>query len=512
MNQETPRPENSLDLFAALWQNKGKMFLVFALVMVATVGYLSKAKLKYTSEAKLFIRLGKETIGLDPTATVGQTVSVQEAREKEIHSVQTLVHSRNVLERVVDNVGVDRILEQSEDGESSWMPIDLDYIKSFSPVYVDSPRDKAIAKLEKSLVTFNPRSTAIIGLRYETISPELAAEVLQEVIHSSVDAQVRVHQSEGSNDFFLVQTSQLSDEVAALEDQMLKFKNETGVSELNQHRQVKIAQLASLEDALMDTIAKIEAAQSEIESRTLLIRELPERVRLAETTGLPSSAAQGMREQLYSLQLIENELMSRYQPDHPKVRQTRAQIAAAQETLESERVLTQVTMGVNESRREMESALLNQQAIADSLAARKQILTRQIAEVEEELRGINKSEITLAQISRKLDLARASYQDYAKRSELARLDMAISKGSLSNLSVLQRPSDSKIPSSPKVALTLVMGTTLGLFLSLAVGLLAQLMGNHARNPQESKNRSSLFAWKSLPFADAANRFFSFRWL
>ncbi|QDV71806.1 Chain length determinant protein [Rosistilla carotiformis] len=512
MNTESPNAANPLNLVQACWQNKGKMLIVFALVMVATVGILGQLKLKYTSEAKLFIRLGKETIGLDPTATVGQTVSVQEAREKEIHSVQSLVHSRNVLERVVDNVGIDRILEKTDGKEKNWLPIDLDYIKSLSPVYVDSPRDTAIAKLEKQLVTFNPRSTAIIGLRYETISPELAAEVLQEVIESSIDAQVRVHQSAGSNDFFLSQTRQQAEEVAKLEDELLRFKNETGVSELTQHRQLKIAQIASLQDALMDTIAKSEAVTREIESRTQMIYELPARVRLSETTGLPSSAAQGMREQLYSLQMVENELVSRYQPDHPKVRQTRAQIAAAQETLESEHVLTQVTMGVNESRREMESALLNQQAIADSLAARKTILTQQIAELGEELKEINQSEITLAQISRKLDLARASYQDYAKRSELARLDVALSLGNLSNLSVLQQPSDSKIPSSPKVALTLVMGTTIAIFLSLFVGVVSQWCGAPSHHMATTNGTNSVLPLRGLPFAEAANRFFSFRWL
>ncbi|QDS91249.1 Chain length determinant protein [Rosistilla ulvae] len=512
MTTENRRTEDHLDLVQSCWQHKGKMLIVFVLVSAATMGYLCNVKPKYTSEAKLFIRLGKETIGLDPTATVGQTVSVQEAREKEIYSVQTLVRSRNVLERVVDRVGVEKILEQSGDRKPSWLPIDIEYIKSLSPVYVDSPRDMAIASLENKLETFNPRSTAIIGLRYETTSPELAAEVIQEVIESSIDAQVRVHQSEGSNDFFLTQTQQLSEEVAALEDELLQFKNETGVSELNQHRQAKIAQLASLQDALMDTIAKGEAAEREIESRTQLISSLPARVRLSETTGLPSSAAQGMREQLYSLQLVENELMSRYQPDHPKVRQTRDQIAAAQETLESEQILTQVTMGVNESRREMESALLNQQAIADSLATRRSILSRQIAEVSEELKQINKSEIMLAQITRKLDLARTSYQDYARRSELARLDLALSKENLSNLSVLQKPSDSKIPSSPKVMLTLATGMTLAVFLSVLVGMIAQWRSIHIQHPAEDRSNNAGAAWKSHPFANIANRFFSFRWL
>ncbi|MFG0254062.1 MAG: GumC family protein [Rhodopirellula sp. JB053] len=509
---EQPNPEKTLDLTQAVWQNRGKMLIVFTLVMLGTLGLLKVAKLKFTSEAKMFVRLGKETVGLDPTATVGQTIAVQEGREKEIYSVQSLMQSRGVLEEVVDAIGVEKILEETNDDEPGWMPSQLGNLKKLSPVYVDSPRDEAIEKLEKGLEIYNPRSTAIIGLRYETISPELAAEVLDQVIDSSVEAHVRIHQSEGSNEFFTAQTEKIANEVAVLEQELVDFKNESGVSELSQHRQVKIAQIASLEDAWLDTIAQIEAVEGEIESRERMVAQQPRQVRLAETTGLPSSASEGMREQLYSLQLNESEYLSRYQPTHPKVRQMRAQIAAAQETLDSENRLTQVTMGVNESRREMEAELLNQRAIAASLSAKQEILAQQLADAKSELKAINQNEIELAQISRRLDLARASYQDYARRSELARMDQALSQESLSNLTVLQLPSQSKIPSSPKVAMTLVMGFTAAVFLSVLTAILAQLRTIYRTEPAKPVRTKKEPLWKGFRFVNAATRLLSFRWL
>ncbi|MCM2370992.1 GumC family protein [Aporhodopirellula aestuarii] len=512
MTNNSPSNEKTLDLIQALWQHRGKMLIVFSLVLIATCAYLSTAKLKYTSEAKLFIRLGKETIGLDPTATVGQTVAVQEGREKEIYSVQTLVQSRDVLERVVDAVGVDRILEETGDAEPGWIPTKIDALKRLSPVYVDSPRDEAIEKLEKGLEIFNPRSTAIVGLRYETISPKLAAEVLDEIIESSIDAHVRIHQSEGSNEFFLRQTQQIADEVAILEEELLNFKNESGVAELAQYRQVKISQIASLEDAWLETIAQLETVEREIESREELIASQPTQIVLSETTGLPSSAAEGMREQLYSLQLSESEYLSRYLPTHPRVKQMQAQIAAAKETLNSEGQLTQVTMGVNESRRKLESEVLNQRAVAASLAARKEILAEQIADARLELKDVNKHEIELAQITRRLELARSNHQDYARRSELARMDLALSQENLSNLTVLQTPSQSKIPSSPKVALTLVMGITAGTFLSALVAVLAQLRTIHGEEPVRKTRKKLTPSFKGFRFVNAATRLLSFRWL
>ncbi len=138
---------------------------------------------------------------------------------------------------------------------------------------------------------------------------------------------------------------------------------------MGQQRQLQIAQIASLESALLDATAMRETVEGEIESRQAILSQQPGEVKLAETTGLPSSASQGMREQLYSLQLTEKELLSRYSADHPSVKTTREQIVAAQRTLNDEEALKQVTVGLNQSRREMESALLNQQAVAASLKA-----------------------------------------------------------------------------------------------------------------------------------------------
>ncbi len=464
----------NLNVIQAIWRNKWKMSFVFVLAVAASVGYLFVAKKQFTSEAQLFIRLGKETIGLDPTVTTGQTIAIQESREKEISSIQSMVRSRTILEQVVEQVGAGRVLGETDDEGPSWLPIDIGYLKSLSPAYVDSPSDKAIATLEKKLEVFSPRNTAIIGLRYETISPELAAEILDAVISASIDAQIRVHQSEGSSQFFIAQTEVLSQQVEELEEGLLEFKNTSGLSDLGPQRQAQIAQIAALESALLDTSTKYEAAREDIRIRRSLLAEQPSQIKLSETTGLASSAAQGMREQLYDLEIREKELISRLRADHPELVQVQKQLKDAKSTLNQEADLKQVTVGLNESYREIEAALLNQQALAASLLVQKNVLKEQIADSKLALQTINANELKLAQFTRKLDLARDSHKDYARRSEQARMDLALSKSTVSNISVLQPPSQSLIPSSPKLALTLVFGMTAGTFLSVLLALMVEI--------------------------------------
>ncbi len=96
---------------------------------------------------------------------------------------------------MVDKVGPENILEvKAKKTKASWLPIDVKKLQSLNPSTSTAARDKAIEALSKRLEIFNPRSTTIIGLRYETIDPALAANVLKEVIDAAVDTHVRVHQ------------------------------------------------------------------------------------------------------------------------------------------------------------------------------------------------------------------------------------------------------------------------------------------------------------------------------
>ncbi|HND53432.1 MAG TPA: hypothetical protein PLV92_13575, partial [Pirellulaceae bacterium] len=65
----------------------------------------------YQSQAKLYIRPGRESVGLDPTATLGQTLHIADSREREINSVLELLKTYSLFEKVVDRLGVDTVLE-----------------------------------------------------------------------------------------------------------------------------------------------------------------------------------------------------------------------------------------------------------------------------------------------------------------------------------------------------------------------------------------------------------------
>src|SRR5262245_24553379 len=87
-----------------------RKLLMAAFLTLAILGGYSGTKLArpaYRSEAKLFLRLGRENATLEPTATLGQNpvVAAPPSRDSELNSAQSLLTSQPLLEKVVDKLG-----------------------------------------------------------------------------------------------------------------------------------------------------------------------------------------------------------------------------------------------------------------------------------------------------------------------------------------------------------------------------------------------------------------------
>ena len=72
------------------WYPAALVFGGTALLAVLAMIFLPRT---YHSGAMLFVKLGRETVSLDPTATTGSTISVLDTRDNEINSIRDMLYS-----------------------------------------------------------------------------------------------------------------------------------------------------------------------------------------------------------------------------------------------------------------------------------------------------------------------------------------------------------------------------------------------------------------------------------
>ena len=91
------------DVLRVVFRHQRRAVAAFCVTVGLAVCVAQLSPTKYVSDAKLFIRIGRACVSLDPTATVGKIVSMSESREREINSTVEILKSRELLEEILSS-------------------------------------------------------------------------------------------------------------------------------------------------------------------------------------------------------------------------------------------------------------------------------------------------------------------------------------------------------------------------------------------------------------------------
>lgn len=451
-------------ILRAIWRQKNWCAAITFGCLALGVVFLLMSSRKYASEAVLHVRLGRETLALDPSATVNKLPNLQESLENELNSINELLQSRALLEELVDQTP--NVHELLEDGGVTVVNADRDNpLSQITPGAVYSLRDEAINKLAANVKINVVKKSNIIHLSFTAKDPELARTVLNRLIALCMKKHVEVNRAEGSLKFFELQVQQVGEQVNKGEVALRDFKNQRKMADLIKEQSLLLDRIGAIETDRQHTAAALASLDQQLAARATKLAELSPTVVLSEVTGSPHSAVEGMRQQLYSLQLREKEILSKYEPIHVQVIQIREQIAQAKKQLAGEKTDAQVTRGVNESFQAIQLAQLNQQAERAGLAARSEVLTAQLAAEHTNLAKLNDYAVELADLERTLTAQNDNLRRYSLNAEQARIDHALAAESISNINIVQQPTLSMTPSSPRTKLTLAFAALAGVMLA-----------------------------------------------
>ena len=171
------------------------LLILFNLVVIAmTTAIVLWWPRQYRSEAKLWIKIGRENSKLDPTAATGETISVQDTdREDETSSVIDILGSRGVISKAVESVGYAVVLadEPLPGASESQAPHPLTTavksviarpISMIKQIDAISDREAAIEQVRKNLTVDKERKSNVVSIHYDADSPELAQAVVMALI------------------------------------------------------------------------------------------------------------------------------------------------------------------------------------------------------------------------------------------------------------------------------------------------------------------------------------------
>jgi len=203
-------PEASLrDIFYFLFRHKWKAIIFFLTVMVVVILGTLLSPWIYQSEAKLLVRLGREHISLDPTATTGPFISMTQIWENEIKSELEILKSKELVEKVVDSIGPVEILKGPESGikdngsiakplydfiseirQKLYFALEgiIRLLKSLSNSL--NTREKAILEVSENLEFEVLKNSNIIFISYKATDQKMAQKVIDKLISFYLDKHI----------------------------------------------------------------------------------------------------------------------------------------------------------------------------------------------------------------------------------------------------------------------------------------------------------------------------------
>ncbi len=202
------------------------------------------------------------------------------------------------------------------------------------------------------------------------------------------------------------------------------------------------------------------------------MKSIPERVKLETITGITSNTGDGMRQQLYGLEMQAKELAARLNEDHPSLRAIRDQLDAASKIASSERKeQPQSREAINPVYQQLEIAYRSAIVRQDGLEARRNSLEKHLKSLDQKIVELNKNEVELTKLSWEATLAENVYMQNAQSRDKAKLLEALDHEGLSEIAVVQPASLQLKKASPKRAILLVACV----FLAGGVGVMQALI-------------------------------------
>ena len=512
-----------------------KMLIVSFLLLGMIAGWIAIVLWPrvYQSEARMLIKIGRESVGLDPTATTGSTVTMQRTREEEVVSALEILESRHIAEVVVDRLGPDTILGgkledkvavDSDDAQApspekgfvnhlleqtmstaKWMRSAIRSAMLTAGIKDEiGEREVAVQRLQSSLYIHAPARTAVICVQAQSGSPQLAQVIVSNVIEAFEEEHLNSAYNAGSLVFF---EQQSVDKERSLND----FK-ETRSKYMSEHRIVSIeAERLMLQQQFTGIDRDLVIAYGDLEESVAAVGDLTTKV-ATEDDEITASVLESndpiwdaMREIVYGLEIESERAKATYSEVHPAFKKIQKQLVGARAILESqatERIDTSKTPNPEKIR--LGAALKSQQTIIAGLRSEIAAKEKVRQEMLDKIDDLLAHESYLDVLDRDILQAETDLRSLWTSLEDARVNQELHQNSISNVNVFQPATFVERATSPNKRLLAFGFLLLGFTSGLGLAVVKEAASNTVRTREDLLAASEAANVISIPWIRSSN--------
>ncbi|MCB0333627.1 MAG: hypothetical protein KDD55_09025, partial [Bdellovibrionales bacterium] len=303
------------------------------------------------------------------------------------------------------------------------------------------------------------RRTSLVSIHATAEDAKLAAIMANEHALQYIEwvRDNRVKQQSRALTFLRKQARELRQSVTEKERAIADYAEKNSIVAVNSDENITAQRMAQLNTLLTETTAKrIEAENQYTKSQESLSQP---------TAGFDDPSIQTMRSELGKLRGEYGQLLSKFTPEYPRMKELHAQIEGLSSAIQMQR--SEIVEGL---RAKSESLKIEEDRLKEELEKQKS-LTFELAKRQVEY-NVLKSEI---------ESSRSLLQDVERQIKESALAV---EGKSSNVSIVDYAVTPTAASYPKKSLMLLAGVLLGVGLGIGLAFLLNYLDNTVRTPED----------------------------
>ncbi len=518
------------DIYFVVFRHKKCIVLLTACGIFAALGaflFLMVQK-SYTSEAKLLVRVGRESVAVDRLAAPGEPLRNPAPRSEEINTEIEILKNIEIAKNVVNKIGIDQlIISQGADPEIVRNPHKQlknkikNNLKKILRLPVEIKKPETIEKnlhayfagcLLENLDARQVRGTSVLSVSFTWQEPVIAKKILENFISCFLTRRQDLHFTQSSYEFLLLQTDSLNQELKQTEEKIRDIKKEYGFllsGNVEEEESGNSSYLLTIEEHISDTESALAASKAKLAYLQTRLSTIPVADAEESIDTPPVSVPEEVYSRLYELRLEEQRLLSTFTEQSVPVQEIRRQI----QEVEKLAAINSSSGGGESSRsvylsgplrERLTGQLADEEANIEALEARLRVLRVRLTDIQKKARKQNDKAVVLAQLERKREIEESNFKKYAESLEQARIDQALKRNEISNISISQEPTSPLRPDASKARLALPLGIIGGLVGGIALSFFFETLDHTVKRPEEVKKTLGSTYLVSVPHFNNKN--------
>jgi uncharacterized protein involved in exopolysaccharide biosynthesis len=463
-------------MLGPLFRHRLIVTVTFALVLSASLIVAWRARHYWVATMQVIV--ARERI--EPAVTPQPTAAAQEASKivttDDVASEVALLQGRDMLREVVQTCKL------AESGASLWGSSD----PSVSDTQKAAALESATRALAGSLKVESQKTSRVIDVRYESArSPETTSCVLQALGKLYLEKHLRLQRPAGTLDFFAQQADNYHRALAESESQLVKFSETQGIAAPEILRTDLAQQLTAAEGNLQNTRQAIAADRQRLENIQAQMAAIPSRSLTAEASVSANSLLDHLHSTLLAARLKRTQLVLKYDPSYPLVKEADEEIAETTEAIASAEQAKYINTTTD---RDPTFEYLRQdqaktEADLASEEARASALRTSLHDLQLQMVNLDAKSVQQAALLREARANEENYLLYLTKREQERTSDALDDKRIANVAIAVPPEVPVLPARNPLAIVFA-GFWSAFFAAIVAGYVAELADSSFRSPSE----------------------------